>query len=657
MPRDEILVLRNVAKSYRMGDNEVAAVRGVTLSIREGEFIAITGPSGSGKSTLMHILGLLDKPDSGTYELQGRDVSRLAPRALASLRNAEFGFVFQQFNLLARTTCVENASLPLLYRPGRLDLERVRKVLGDVGLADRLEHHPNQLSGGQQQRVAIARALAGQPRIILADEPTGNLDTASAAEIMSILTRLNDEGITVILVTHESDVAQYARRTIHMRDGRIASDERRADEPSQASPARAELDRPGPLRRATFAARMLGSHVGQAFRALAAHKVRSFLSMLGILIGVASVVTIVALGEGAKEAIKTQFSALGSNLLVLRSGFSRSHGSVSAVGTVARLREEDVEAISKLSSVRSVAPSVSAGAQVVYQNKNWRTEVLGTTPEHESVRSMTPIAGRFITSHDMATRARVAVLGPTVVTELFGDANPMGEFIKVDRVIFQVVGILPPKGAAMWRNRDDQIIIPMSTAMHRLMGKDYIDSVDIEIVSGDLVAPARESVLEVVRRLHRLPPDDEDSFAIFNMAELLQSMTETTRMISWLLTSIAIIALLVGGIGIMNIMLVSVTERTREIGLRMAIGATGGSILAQFLIETVVVSVLGGLCGLALAGAATVALTELAGWTTSLPLSAVYLAVFYSSAIGIVFGLWPARQASRLNPIDALRYE
>jgi len=650
-----MIEIKDVHKVYRMGDVDVHALRGVSLKIEAGEFVAIMGPSGSGKSTLMHILGLLDVPDKGSYKLLGREVSKLTEDELADLRGGTVGFVFQQFNLLARTPAVENAALPLLYGHGGGDPE---KLLKDVGLGSRLRHKPSELSGGQQQRVAIARALVNNPVLLFADEPTGNLDSASEEEIMKLLRGLSDRGITVILVTHEPDIAKHAQRVIRMRDGQVASDE------SSGGASRAAVSEmtknilpPGRPRR-TFSLLELGAHARQAFRALRANKVRSGLSMLGILIGVAAVVAVLALGAGARQSMEAQLSSLGSNLLVLRPGSTRSGGVAMEAGSVTRFTAEDARAIIEdVPQAVAAAPTVTGSAQVVFRNKNWRTQVVGTTPSYAEMRSLAPVLGRFFTEDETTRRARVAVLGATVQREIFGGDNPIGEYVKVNRVNFQVVGVLPARGASGWRDQDDILVVPLATAMRRLLGKDFVDTIDIQMREDASMTEAEEDIARVVMRRHKLAPGQEEAFRLMNLSEIREAVEATSKTLSMLLSSIAAISLLVGGIGIMNIMLVSVTERTREIGLRKAVGARRLDILAQFLIESVVVSLLGGALGLLLGAGVSLALARFAGWTMSVSPQAVFLSVAFSAGVGVVFGMWPARKAAGLNPIQALRYE
>ncbi|GAB4511695.1 MAG: ABC transporter permease [Sulfuricaulis sp.] len=650
-----MIELRDIHKTYRIGETRVLALRGVSLTIEPGEFVAITGPSGSGKSTLMHLIGLLDVPDAGSYRLLGKEAAHLPEDELAVLRREAIGFVFQQFNLLPRVSASENVAMPLLYSRHELDLARAEKLLVQVGLGERLHHKPNELSGGQQQRVAIARALVNEPRIILADEPTGNLDTASQQEIMAVLQELNRQGITVVIVTHEEEVAHEARRRIRMRDGVIQSDDRTQPLRQYAEPATASMvatpDR--------WRLKEIGEHLQQGLRALAANKVRTALSMLGILIGVAAVVAMLALGKGAQAAIQSSLSSLGSNLLVLRQGALRIGGVAQEAGATTRLTVDDVTSIREnVTGVKDISPAVSGRARVSFGNKNWNTQVLGTGPEYARMRAAQPEIGRFFTETENQKRARVALVGLTIVRELFGDQNPVGEYIKLNKINFQVVGVLPEKGASGWRDQDDIIVMPVNTAMYRLLGKSYVDYIDIEAVSATDLDTVSQAVTEHMLTRRKVPPSQgQDAFEIRNLADIQAALSESSRTMSFLLATIAGISLLVGGIGIMNIMLVSVTERTREIGLRKAVGARRRDILSQFLVETLVVSLIGGLAGIAVGWVMTVMMSSFAGWSASVSADAVLLAFLFSAGIGVVFGIYPARKAAGLNPIDALRYE
>ncbi len=648
-----MIELNDVHKTYRMGDTTVYALRGVTLRIEAGEFIAITGPSGSGKSTLMHVIGLLDTPESGSYRLLEREVAHLDEDGLAVLRREAIGFVFQQFNLLPRTAANENVAMPLIYSQHHLDLARADELLGQVGLQDRTLHKPNELSGGQQQRVAIARALVNRPRIILADEPTGNLDTSSQQEILALLRQLNRQGITIVIVTHDEEVAREARRRIRIRDGVVQSDERNAAEPA-APPAESNTATPE-----RWWLGEIGQHFRQGMRSLTANKVRTLLSMLGILIGVAAVVAMMALGAGAQKAIEAQLASLGSNMLMLRPGAVNVGGVSQEAGATSRLTVEDATAIRQtIPGVKDAGPNVTGRARATFSNKNWNTLVRGTAPDYASMRAAEPQAGRFFTQDENQRRARVAVIGLTVVRELFGDHNPVGETIKLNKVNFQIIGVLPPKGATGYADQDDVVVVPIATAMYRLLGKAYVDYIDIEAETPADLQPVTDAALKFMNARHKVPAmQQQDAFQIRNLADIQSAFTQSSRTMSMLLAAIAAISLLVGGIGIMNIMLVSVTERTREVGLRKAVGARRRDILMQFLVEAVVVSVAGGLAGIALGWLITLALAHLAGWSTSVSLASVLLAFLFSAGIGIVFGIYPARQAARLNPIQALRYE
>lgn len=648
--------VHNMTKTYKMGDTTVYALRDVSLSIDEGEYVAIMGPSGSGKSTLMHILGLLDIPSSGSYRLNGVETSKLSEDQLAILRRRSVGFIFQQFNLLTKMNASENVALPLLYSMGKVTMDKAQDLLRRVGLGDRLFNRPNQMSGGQQQRVAIARSLVNGPRIIFADEPTGNLDSASEKEIIQVLEDLNKQGITIVIVTHEEEIGQHARRIIRFRDGHVLSDERKDEKPEIKNIVPPDLRtlKPEPLRLTD-----VREHMREGLRSLAANKVRTLLSMLGILIGVAAVIAMLALGAGAQNAIEQQLSSLGSNLLVVRPGTVRVGGVFQASGSVTRLSLDDGEALkAEIAGIKEVSPSVQRTAQVTFQNKNWSTQILGASPAYARIHSAEPEVGRFFSNDENQRRMMLAVLGMTVVRELFGDKNPIGEYIKINRINFQVVGILPPKGATGWRDNDDIIVIPVVSAMRRLLGKDYVDFIEVEAEHPEEMDSIQDSISTLLTTRHRIPPSQKDNaFDIRNMSDIKDALTSSSKTMSILLATIAAISLVVGGIGIMNIMLVSVTERTREIGLRKAIGARKTDILLQFLVEAVVISSCGGIIGIFLGWFATLILSAAAGWTTSVSFVSVFVSFLFSVSIGIIFGIYPARRASELHPIQALRYD
>lgn len=652
-----MLEIKNVSKTYQMGDTVVHALKDVSLTIEDGDFVAIMGPSGSGKSTLMHLMGLLDLPSTGSYRVNGREVAKLDEEDLAVLRRREIGFIFQQFNLLPRQTALENVAMPELYSQAKPDFVLAEDLLKSVGLAERISHRTNELSGGQQQRVAIARSLINRPRVILADEPTGNLDSQSEKEIMAILKKLNSEGITVIIVTHEDEIGAQAKRRIRMRDGVLFSDERLVEmsAPVRLAPVLAPSNDSDPL----FRLRQVLEHLRQGFKTLGSNKVRTGLSMLGILIGVAAVVAMLAIGTGAQEAIKTQLSSLGSNLLILRSGNARAGGVAQENGARIRIMIDDAREIAaSLPDVKSVSPTVTGRGQVQYGSKNWNTSVQGAGTAFEEMHTSTPQTGRFFTEEENQKRARVAVIGTTIVRELFGDASPIGEMVKINKVNFQVVGVLPAKGASGFRDQDDQIIVPVLTAMYRLMGKTALDSIEVEMKPNTDMSAAQDSMISMMESRHKVATSQgSEAFNVFNMADIQDAVAQSGKTMSLLLAAIAGISLLVGGVGIMNIMLVSVTERTREIGLRKAVGARPADILLQFLIESVVVSAVGGSIGIVVGWLITLIVAHALGWATSVSFGSVILSFMFSAGVGIVFGIYPARKASNLNPIEALRYE
>ncbi len=654
-----MIELKNINKIYKTGKISYQALCDVSLKIEPGEFVAIMGPSGSGKSTLLHLLGFLDRPDSGSFILGGKEVSGLSDDDLAVLRNRLLGFVFQQFNLLPRISALENAELPLIYAGKRHLKELALEKIAEVGLAKRASHRPNEMSGGEQQRVAIARSLVNEPLIILADEPTGNLDTKSEEEIIKILEDLNRKGKTIIMVTHEKEVAEHAERIIFMRDGQIIFDEKKSVPTSTKPSIKVDISLDNILTQSKAAgvrAEFI-DHFRQAVYSIVSHKMRSILSMLGILIGVASVVAMLALGQGAKESITKALSSLGSNLLSIMAGSEHAHGVSLGAGTVTRFTLLDAEAVAKLPEVRRVSPSVSGRGQLVYANKNWNTQISGTGVNYALMRLPNPVTGRFFTEAEVRSRQKVALLGRTVARELFEDKNPLGATIKINRINFMVIGILPERGATGWRDQDDVVIIPVTTAMYRLLGKQFVDSIDAEIKGPELMDQAQYSISQLMIKRHHLSKENENSFQIRNMAEIQDVMESTTKTLTWLLGSIAAISLLVGGIGIMNIMLVSVTERTREIGLRKAIGAHKIDIMTQFLIESVVMTSTGGIIGVLIGSGVAFLLSTFAGWTTKVSLFSIVLSTTFSIVVGVGFGLWPARQAAKLDPIEALRYE
>jgi macrolide transport system ATP-binding/permease protein len=698
-----VLRVRNATKTYQLGDIEVHALRGVSLTVRRGEFIAIMGASGSGKSTLMNILGCLDLPTTGDYLLEGIDVAKLDEPSLARIRGRRIGFVFQSFNLLARTTAVENVELPLFYSAQIAgNPRRAEDMLGLLGLSDRKQNQPNQLSGGQQQRVAIARALVNDPAIVLADEPTGNLDSKTAADILATLRAFNVErGVTVVLVTHEWALAQLADRIITIRDGLIVADEvtgRRTtggDGSSRTLPPIEPLKDLAPrgrieaLVQEAWILTVMG--LGAALRAIGRNKLRAGLTMLGVFIGVAALIAMVAVGEGARSAVQSQIQSLGTDLLVVLPGSTRTNGVRGGSGSASSLRVADVGAILEEDrAVADVSYVARQGAQIVNGHNNWSTSVQGVSSTYLSIRNWRVAAGRDLTDQDEEDGAPVCLLGQTVMSNLFGDfSDPLGATVLVKNVPMVVVGVLAAKGhSPSGQDQDDVVIIPFSTAQERVLGvatpssaqtlannvfatigpppnpfgvtprlQGFVNTIYVQARGPADVKAALEEVTKTLETQHRIKPGGTDDFAVRDLTEIAEVAEQTSKAMELLLAAIASISLIVGGIGIMNILLVSVTERTREIGIRMATGARRLHVLMQFLIEAMLLSAMGGGAGILAGIIASEIISSAAGWPILLRADVIGLAFVFSAAVGVFFGYYPARQASQLNPIDALRYE
>jgi macrolide transport system ATP-binding/permease protein len=694
---DPIIRVVDVTRTYHVGDVDVYALRGVNLIVEHGEFIAIMGSSGSGKSTLMSLLGCLDRPSSGEYYLEGINVAGLTEPELARIRSERLGFVFQSFNLLSRTSAIENVALPLFYAAGGSSsgaerTERARAGLKLLGLAERERNTPGQLSGGQQQRVAIARALINNPILLLADEPTGNLDTKTSHEIMVTLQALNrDRGVTIMVVTHEPDIATYAGRVITMRDGAVVSDERR---PAVALPS-VSLHGPQPPAPTIAASNGSGTArafalmiIAAAFQALARNKMRSALTMLGVFIGVAALIAMVAIGQGANDAVRKQIESLGTNLLVIVPGATTMGGMRSGQGSASTLTVVDAEALRREApTVSSVSYLIRQTGQVQYANQNWTTNIQGVSANYPPVTNWQVVSGRGLSQEDDTNAALVAVLGETVSHQLFGlTENPIGAVIQVKSVPLRVIGVFASKGqTAYGTDQDDLVMTPFSTAQRKVLGvaapsqqqvplnwvypsppnpynlqqrlMGYVNQIYVQATDASQVQPAIGEVTNILVRRHHIRPGEINDFSVRNLSQIAETAESSSRIMALLLAAVASISLLVGGIGIMNILLVSVTERTREIGLRMAIGARRTHVLLQFLAESVILSVTGGIAGIIVGVLFSEMISILAGWPAPISLTAIGGGFLFSAAVGIFFGYYPARKAASLDPIEALRYE
>lgn len=641
-----LIELQGIRRTYG-GDDGAPAVdvlRGIDLSIQAGEFVAIVGASGSGKSTLMNILGCLDRPSAGSYRFAGEDVAAFDADQLAWLRREAFGFVFQGYHLIVTESARENVEVPAIYAdmPSEQRRERASALLRRLGLEERLEHRPNQLSGGQQQRVSIARALMNGGRIILADEPTGALDSRSGKEVMALLHELADAGHTIILITHDRDVAAQARRVIEIRDGEVIGDSG-ATAPSNALPA-PDMRQAGRDGGASFLGE-LGEMLRGAWRVLLIHRFRTALTLLGIVIGVASVIVMLAVGEGARQKVVAEMGVMGANMMYIGSDVPRTGGPVGV------LTLDDFAAIGELREVSRVMPILRDPALIRHGQQALQTEVLGVGEELPQIHHWPVARGRFFSAAENREIAPVAVLGHEVYTSVFPDGgDPLGSIILIDSSPFEVIGVMSEKGSEAGGNySDEQVLVPHSTGVVRVFPKLRDESYGaIEVKRSELVLQAQRAVEELMLQRH-----GREDFRVYNSAAKLQAEAKTRQSMTLMLGLIAAVSLLVGGIGVMNVMLMTVRERTREIGIRMATGARQRDIMRQFLTESVLVTLVGGSVGV-VSGLLFGALLIL--WEVPLvfSLSAMLLAFACAVGTGLVFGYLPARTAARLDPVVAL---
>jgi macrolide transport system ATP-binding/permease protein len=642
-----ILELTDIHKHYTNGDTTVRALDGVSLTVRRGEFVAIMGQSGSGKSTLMNIIGCLDRPTSGSYRVLGREAANLSPDELAALRRETFGFVFQRYNLLATATAGENVEIPSVYAglAKHKRAERAGQLLQRLGLGDRTDHKPAELSGGQQQRVAIARALVNDPPVILADEPTGALDSRSGDEVLALIKQLHGEGRTIVLITHAENVAQHASRIVRIQDGRIVDD---SGAPQPAAASNTE-DGARDLSKGVSLVASMQEALVTAWRSLRVNIFRTVLTLLGIIIGVAAVVAMLAVGEGSRQKVLDRISSFGTNLMLIRPGAA----GIRNTGDIATLVPDDATAIKALPNIAAALPERSGRATARYGNIDYQTSVQGTGAEFPSARDWPVAEGQFFNDDDMKHYAAVVVLGRTVAKTLFPNGDsPVGKYVLMKNVPFQVIGLMTEKGASPnGSDQDDVIFVPVTTGLVRLFGKNYLSSITIKVAETADIEATQANVEALLKERHKT-----EDFSVRNMASFLQAAMETQDTFTLLLGTVAAISLLVGGIGVMNIMLVSVVERTREIGIRMATGARMRDIMLQFNIEAAVVCAAGGILGI-LIGVAAGMVLRYSGMAVIFSVTPAVLAFACASATGLIFGYLPARKAAELDPVVALASE
>lgn len=645
-----LLELNEVSRLYTNGEEETIVLNKVSLTINAGEMVAIIGASGSGKSTLMNILGCLDKPSSGEYKVAGQSVAKMEGDQLAALRREHFGFIFQRYHLMTHLTAEQNVEIPAIYadKNATQRKERARELLTRLGLGDRVDYRPNQLSGGQQQRVSIARALMNGGEVILADEPTGALDSHSGKEVMSILKQLNEQGHTVIIVTHDPLIAAQAKRIIEIKDGKIINDNCHQ---TMASKVKKETT---PVLTSSYLEQIFGRFtqaLDMAWRAMVVNKVRTLLTMLGIIIGIASVVTIIVIGDAAKSMVLADIKAIGSNTIDIYPG--KDFGSDSPEDRQS-LTLQDVFALKQQSYVQAVTPQVQFSTRLRRGNQDSPASVAGVSDDYFTVYAMKFSQGRSFTPDMIQRQAQVVVIDENTRQRFFPTKKEViGEQIIIRNIPSTIVGVIAEKKSAFGNGQSLKVWVPYSTLNSRILNRSYLDSITVRATEGYDASVAEQQIIRLLTIRH----GKKDIFT-YNLDSFIKAAESTTQTMQLFLTLVAVISLVVGGIGVMNIMLVSVTERTREIGIRMAVGARASDVMQQFLIESVLVCLVGGLLGIGLSfGIAMVASIMLPDWHFVFQPIALVSAFICSTAIGVIFGFLPARSAAKMNPIDALARE
>ncbi|MFA3761894.1 MacB family efflux pump subunit [Yersinia sp. 2544 StPb PI] len=651
-----LLQLDNVSREFINGEQTVQVLKNINLTIYSGEMVAIVGASGSGKSTLMNILGCLDKPSAGEYLVAGRIPQHLDRDALAELRREHFGFIFQRYHLLNDLSARENVEIPAIYAGINREerKKRAASLLSRLGLAERLDYRPSQLSGGQQQRVSIARALMNGGEVILADEPTGALDTHSGNEVLNILKDLHQQGHTVVIVTHDMSIAEHAQRIIELRDGEVIAD-RQMQSTKSVSTATVEQEpdiASKPLLTSWKAQRdRLQEAFKMAILAMAAQRLRTVLTMLGIIIGIASVVSVVALGKGSQQQVLANINAMGTSTLEIFPGKDFGDMRSAAIHT---LRATDADALAQQGYIHSVTPTVSTSTTLRYGNKSVSGTVNGVGEQYFLVRGYNINQGMAFNRASVDGLMQEAVIDENTRDKLFAQGeNPIGKVILLGALPCRVIGVAAKKQSGFGSDENLNVWIPYTTAMKRMLGQSYLKSITVRVNDDIDLANAEQGVTKLLTQRH-----GTQDFFVMNTDSIRQTIKKTTSTMTLLVSMIAVISLIVGGIGVMNIMLVSVTERTKEIGVRMAVGARASDIMQQFLIEAVLVCLLGGGLGVILSLAIGLIFSQFSSnFSMVYSTTSIMMAFICSSLIGIIFGFFPAKRAAEMDPIRALERE